>query len=443
MALLDESANGVFIIAATPFSDNGALDLESVDRMVDFYLERGANGLTILGVMGEAPKLTEEESRAFISRAIARARGAPIIVGVSAPGLASIRTLAASAMDAGAAGVMVAPPGHLRTDDQIYSYFDSVAETLGATPFALQDYPQATGGCRCRRQPHPPHRGNHHQLRHAQARGLAGVGQDLYLALLRASPPLRRISILAGNNGLFLPEELLRGGADGAMTGFSFPERMAADVIAAHEAGDPARAAELQLIHPPDLAKDRYEHQPGIGLAVRKYVLAKHGAMAFVHPAHARRDAFSNRHRRSGEPHRAPDAGRAAGDRVTARAVVSAASDGLDNPDLDAAFRQNRLRSLERAAPDGIVEIGRGRVQAGDAGVDDGAGAIDAREEGRGEMRAGRRHAPSGRFEDRVALGMLHPDESSVALMALLEVAHASRERCCRLRSPFRRGRQG
>ena len=63
---------------------------------------------------------------------------------VSAPGLASIRTLAASAMDAGAAGVMVAPPGHLRTDDQIYSYFDSVAETLGATPFALQDYPLAT-----------------------------------------------------------------------------------------------------------------------------------------------------------------------------------------------------------------------------------------------------------------------------------------------------------
>ena len=71
---------------------------------------------------------------------------------------------------------------------------------------------------------------------------------------------------------------------------------------------------------------------------------------------------------------------------MTARAVVSAASDGLDNPDLDAAFPQNRLRSLERPAPDRIVEIGRGRVQAGEAGVDDRAGTIDAREEGRGEM---------------------------------------------------------
>jgi 4-hydroxy-tetrahydrodipicolinate synthase len=244
MALLDESANGVFIIAATPFSDNGALDLESVDRMVDFYLERGANGLTILGVMGEAPKLTEEESRAFISRAIARARGAPIIVGVSAPGLASIRTLAASAMDAGAAGVMVAPPGHLRTDDQIYGYFDSVAETLGATPFALQD------------EDWP---------------GLAKI------AALRAASDrgARRISILTGNGGLFLPEELQRG-ADGAMTGFAYPEMMVG-VVRAFRAGDPERARDLFDAYLP-LA--RYEQQPGIGLAVRKHVLARRGAIA-------------------------------------------------------------------------------------------------------------------------------------------------------------------
>ena len=67
--------------------------------------------------MGEAPKLTEEESRAFISRAILRANGAPIIVGLSAPGLASIKTLAACAINSGAAGVVVAPPGHLRSND--------------------------------------------------------------------------------------------------------------------------------------------------------------------------------------------------------------------------------------------------------------------------------------------------------------------------------------
>jgi len=214
MALLDESANGVFIIAATPFSDNGALDLASVDRMVDFYLERGANGLTILGVMGEAPKLTEEESRVFISRAILRANGAPVIVGVSAPGLASIKTLAASAMDAGAAGVMVAPPGHLRSDDQIFGYFESVAESLGSTPFALQDYPLAT-------QVQIPPKvilriveavPTCVMLKHEDWPGLAKI-----TALRAASDRgARRISILTGNGGLFLPEELERG-ADGAI----------------------------------------------------------------------------------------------------------------------------------------------------------------------------------------------------------------------------------
>ncbi len=273
MALLDESANGVFIIAATPFSDNGALDLESVDRMVDFYLERGADGLTILGVMGEAPKLTEEESRAVIGRVIRRARGAPIIVGVSAPGLAPIKTLAASAMDQGAAGVMVAPPAHLRTDDQIFGYYDSVAETLGATPFALQDYPLAT---QVQIAPKVILRivdalPTCVMLKHEDWPGLAKIS-----ALRSASDRgARRISILTGNGGLFLPEELRRG-ADGAMTGFAYPEMMIG-VVKAFRAGDLERARDLFDAYLP-LA--RYEQQPGVGLAVRKYILAKRGAIA-------------------------------------------------------------------------------------------------------------------------------------------------------------------
>src|SRR5258708_31139933 len=135
MPLLDETAAGVYVIAATPFADDGALDLKSVDRMVDFYLERGADGLTLLGIMGEAPKLSAEESRMFLRRTLARMAGrVPAIVGVSAPGLAPMKELAASAMDLGAAGVMVAPAGHLRTDDQIFTYYESVTATLGAMP---------------------------------------------------------------------------------------------------------------------------------------------------------------------------------------------------------------------------------------------------------------------------------------------------------------------
>ena len=90
-ARLDESARGVYLIAVTPFRDDGALDLESTDRMVDFYLERGATGLTVLGIMGEAPKLEPEESLAVTARFIAGFGQLPVIVGVSAPGLAAMR----------------------------------------------------------------------------------------------------------------------------------------------------------------------------------------------------------------------------------------------------------------------------------------------------------------------------------------------------------------
>ena len=65
--LLDETAKGVYIIAATPFADDGALDLASAERMTDFYLECGVTGMTILGVMGEAPKLSAQESADFVA----------------------------------------------------------------------------------------------------------------------------------------------------------------------------------------------------------------------------------------------------------------------------------------------------------------------------------------------------------------------------------------
>ena len=90
MALLDETADGVYVIAVTPFTETGALDLDSTDRMVDFYLEKGATGLTVLGMMGEAPKLTAEESRIFVRRVLKRVDGrVPVVAGVSAADIMS------------------------------------------------------------------------------------------------------------------------------------------------------------------------------------------------------------------------------------------------------------------------------------------------------------------------------------------------------------------
>jgi 4-hydroxy-tetrahydrodipicolinate synthase len=279
MPILDASAKGVFVIAVTPFTDSGALDLASTDRVVDFYLEQGADGLTLLGVMGEAPKLTAEEARTFVRRVLGRVDGRiPTIVGVTAPGLAPMRELAQSVMGDGAAGVMVAPPSTVRTDDQVYNYFESVAETLGASvPFAVQDHPLASGvqiavPVILRIVKNLP---TCVMLKHED---WPGPGLAKLSAVRTASErgEMRRISILSGNGGgLFLPEELLRG-ADGAMTGFAYPEMMV-DVCAAHAAGDIERAFDLFDAYLP-LA--RYEQQSALGLAVRKHILAQRGAIA-------------------------------------------------------------------------------------------------------------------------------------------------------------------
>lgn len=275
MSLLTEDAKGVYIIAVTPFTDAGAVDWDSVDRMVDFYEEKGVTGMTILGQLGEAPKLTSQESRDIAQRVLQRVAGRlPIVVGVSAPGLAPMRELADSVMDMGAAGVMVAPPWTTKTDDQAYSFYASVGEALGQTPWVLQDYPLTTNVTIAPKVIDRIIRDvpTCVMLKHEDWPGLGKI------TALRASSDkgeTRRISILCGNGGLFLPEEMGRG-ADGAMTGFCYPEMMVG-VVENYGKGDVERAHDIFDAYLP-LA--RYEQQQGLGLAARKYVLAKRGVIA-------------------------------------------------------------------------------------------------------------------------------------------------------------------
>lgn len=280
MTALDASARGVYLITVTPFTDGGALDLASTDRMVDFALGAGVSGLTVLGIMGEATKLTAEESRAFVKQVLARVGGrVPVVVGASAAGFAPMRELTESVMALGAAGVMIAPPPSVRSDDQIVAYFEQVQETLGAgVPWVLQDHPVATGvqmpaGVILRIIDRAP---GCVMLKHEDCPGLAKLSA---IRAASARGAARRVSILTGNGGgLFLPEELLRG-ADGAMTGFAWPEMMVG-VCRAHAAGQHERAQDLFDAYLP-LA--RYEQQPGIGLAVRKHILAARGVIASTH----------------------------------------------------------------------------------------------------------------------------------------------------------------
>lgn len=272
--LLDATACGLYPIAVTPFLPDGAIDFASIDRMCDFYIACGATGLTILGIMGEAPKLDSVESLAVVKRVTDRVQ-VPVIVGVSAPGFAAMRILALASMAAGAAGVMIAPPASLRTDDQIISYYAQAVEAIGSDiPFVIQDYPLTLSVVMTPKvirqivMDHP----SCVMLKHEDWPGLEKIST---LRAFQKDGSLRALSILTGNGGLFLDFELERG-ADGAMTGYAFPD-MLADVVRLAKAGERDKAHDLFDAHLPLL---RYEQQPGIGLAVRKYVLQKRGAIA-------------------------------------------------------------------------------------------------------------------------------------------------------------------
>lgn len=274
MSLITHDSRGVFVIAVTPFSDDGTIDEASIDRVTDFYFQQGADGLTILGMMGEAPKLTQAEALAVTRRTLARAGGKPVVVGVSAPGLAAIGELTQAVMDLGAAGVMVAPPSVLRTNEQIIAYYGEVMEAVGpGVPVVLQDFPLATGvqiSIDTLGRIIEAH-SDIVMLKHEDWPGLAKI------SALRAAEAKgrRRLSILCGNGGIFLPEEIARG-ADGAMTGFGYPEMMV-DVCRLAGAGEKDRAQDIFDAYLPLV---RYEQQPGIGLAVRKHVLKRRGAIA-------------------------------------------------------------------------------------------------------------------------------------------------------------------
>ncbi|HEV2572867.1 MAG TPA: dihydrodipicolinate synthase family protein [Beijerinckiaceae bacterium] len=276
MTRLNEQATGVYVIAATPFTDTGALDFDSIDRLVEFYLSCGVAGITILGMMGEAAKLSSEESDQALRRFLAQVNGrVPVVVGVSNPGTGPLVRLAHEAMALGAAGVMIAPlPSH-QTEEQLHNYFFATCNALGAdVPIVLQDYPVATTA----------------YMSVATIEKLIDALPQLVMLKHEDSPghnklsrlrrnaeqnQHRRVSILVGNGGLYLPQELARG-ADGAMTGFAYPE-MLVDVCALYAQGKSEAGEDLFDAYLPLL---RHEAQISLGMALRKEVLRRRGAIA-------------------------------------------------------------------------------------------------------------------------------------------------------------------
>jgi 4-hydroxy-tetrahydrodipicolinate synthase len=261
---------GVWNIVPTPFDPDGALDLASIDTLVPFVRSTGVDGLTILGVLGEAGRLGDAERLAVIDAVMRAADGSiPVCIGVSHAATDRAIAYAREAERAGAAAVMLAPPPLAKPSDAaIRRHYLAVADAI-ELPIVVQDHPASSG---------------------------VRMSVELLLSLAEASVSCRvikledeptppkvgalvtgsdRLVVLGGLGGSMLTEELRRG-AHGTMTGFGFPEIL---VMIARRwfAGDPGGAVALFDRYATVI---RFENQALLNLPIRKLVYQRRGAIA-------------------------------------------------------------------------------------------------------------------------------------------------------------------
>lgn len=267
--------SGVYTIMPTPFGTDGSLDLESLETLTDFLVQLGVDGLVVLGVLGEAPKLSQREQDEVIKTTVRAANGrVPVFAGSGAEGTDLAVEKSSNALSLGASGLLIAPPP-VQNDAVIFEYYRRIDAAVDGL-IMLHDYPAATG---IKLSPQLVAK-LHDELAHVGVIKLEETPSAPKVSAIRALGS--DISIVGGLGGMFFIEELERG-SDGMMTGFSYPEVLVA-IYQAHSSGNKNEARQLFYAACPIL---RYEFQPGIGLALRKEVYRQRGAIksAFVrHP---------------------------------------------------------------------------------------------------------------------------------------------------------------
>ncbi len=272
-----EALHGVCTITLTPFTDDGGVDLEGIDSLTDYYLDSGVHGLTILGIMGEAHKLSDDERSAVMERYISAADSRiPVIVGCSAMATRVVIERAREAEESGAAAVMVAPPNNVRNLDLVFEHYRRVAEAI-AVPVVVQDEPVNTGvvmpaafvarvvneieGCRYVKLEEAP------------------TTIKITSLIQRIEDSRKRAGIFGGLGGMYFYEELARGAA-GIMTGFAYQEILA-HTYELFEAEKKREAQEYFFRYLPLI---RFEAQLGVGgMGIRKEVFKLRGVIPSSH----------------------------------------------------------------------------------------------------------------------------------------------------------------
>lgn len=138
--------SGVFPMLVTPFRGNGDIAYDDLRRVLDFVIDAAPNGVSVLGLAGEAGVLSPDERMSIATVVLHNAEGLPVVVGCSAPDTATALRLVRHAADGGAAAVMIAPPsasdwGRNRTAD----HYLELARASAPVPVMVQDAPAFIG----------------------------------------------------------------------------------------------------------------------------------------------------------------------------------------------------------------------------------------------------------------------------------------------------------
>ena len=261
---------GVYNIAPTPFNPDGSLDEASIATLTNFLIDTGVDGLTILGVLGENSKVSEDERDRVTAAVLEAAAGrVPICVGTSHSGTDQAVAYSKRAQELGAKAVMMAPPKLARSSDAaLRRHYLAVAEAVDI-PVVVQDHPTSTGvlmsvdfiAAIAEEAPH------------CRFLKLEDLPSPTKVTQVRRANP--NVTIFGGLGGMMFLEEL-RHGAHGTMTGFAFPEILV-DIYQKYSSGDIDGATEVFYRYIPLI---RFENQPFINLALRKIIYHKRGAIA-------------------------------------------------------------------------------------------------------------------------------------------------------------------
>jgi 4-hydroxy-tetrahydrodipicolinate synthase len=263
---------GVYSVLPTPFTDNGDLDEQSLRQVVDLFITKGVNGLTALGVTGEVARLEEHERTRVLEVATSQASGrVPIVAGTTAEGTRTCVAYSREAKACGAAAVMVSPPRMAKLNSEaVVRHYKTLADALDL-PIVVQDYPPISGFTM---EPSLLAR-IATEIPSARTIKLEDPPTPFKTARILEQTGGTPVRIFGGLGGVFLLEELLSG-ATGAMTGFAFPEILVR-IVTHFRSGQVDEAADLFYRTVPLM---RFEFQEGIGMAIRKEVLRRRGALA-------------------------------------------------------------------------------------------------------------------------------------------------------------------